>query len=72
MIWAVATNIVLMARVPIFTFRGRRGCMGRVGMSVGAAHLDHRKRQADLAGRQRFYGERRTSDVCIGCCFMIR
>lgn len=51
-------NFVLGARVRIFTIPGRRGRMGRVGMSVGAAHLDLRKRQEDSAGKQRFYGER--------------
>lgn len=69
MTWAVATNFALGARVRIFTIPGRRGRMGRVGTSVGAAHLDLRKRQDDSAGKERFYGERGISDVCIGCSF---
>ena len=48
---AIAMKLVLGARVRICTFPGRRERMGRVGMSVGAAHLDLRKRQEDLAGK---------------------
>ena len=51
MIRAVATNCVMTASVRIGTPRGRRGCTGRVGMSVRGAHLDRRNGQADSAGR---------------------
>ena len=57
MMKVLATDHVLGERARICTFQGSPGRLGIVGISVGAARLDHCKRLAYSASKQRYYGE---------------